>query len=156
MGIRKSAQLRLGTPPPSYSETKSEYLNYAQQFRFSEENISCVADITAILIEIAPGNNELRLAVMEAVANCLRHSHGANLGIRIERIENLYHATITDDGDGFAFEDILARARSGDIPDLEETHGRGIYLMDRLSEGTLRISDGGRRVEFFIPAVPEN
>jgi serine/threonine-protein kinase RsbW len=87
------------------------------------------------------------VATMEATNNAIVHGNKSDpnklVSLHIEKGENELVVKLTDQGDGFDPKSIPDPTAPGNI---EKINGRGIFLMERLSD-EINYSDQGRIVE---------
>lgn len=93
---------------------------------------------------------KLLLTVVEAVNNSILHGNklciDKNVTIVYSTKPNCIEFTISDEGDGFDFLNVPDPT----IPEnLEKECGRGIYLMNHLSD-SIEFLDGGRQVHLIF------
>ncbi len=120
------------------------------------ENIQKVEDLINGIFE----ENELSedyygnmlVALSEAVDNAIKHGNqldeSKNVDIAFEHRGDNYQFTVTDQGDGFDF-DNLPDPTSPD--NIEKPEGRGIFLMKHLAD-LVNFFDNGRTVELVFKA----
>lgn len=128
---------------------------YEKTFRLRRDDLSPVASMHRIARELEPDNSDLDYALTEAAVNCINHSSGSIFSVHIVREGATYKVNIRDDGAGYDYESNLERVRKEDFPDFTGTHGRGIHIINSLSNGRLSIGDLGRHLEFHIPVTVE-
>lgn len=74
--------------------------------------------------------DDLEIAITEACANVVRHATGADkFEVRLEVADHRCAIDVVDDGDGFD-----ADAMGAGTPGASSEHGRGLYLIQALSE----------------------
>ena len=114
---------------------------------------SICEDVDRLVEESIGDNHEARLLLKEAAANCMLHSGGTRFTVTIDdESEHGPVIQVEDDGHGYDFEPTLERARRGDVPEGDVTHGRGIFLIHHYTDGRMDILDRGRRIRFALAA----
>ena len=110
--------------------------------------------VEKLIDEIAVENNisseaygNILIAILEGVNNAVTHGNKSNenkdVMIAFEIEENEFKVVIEDDGEGFDYQNIPDPTAP---ENLENINGRGIFLMEKLSD-KIEFFDEGRRVE---------
>lgn len=103
------------------------------------KNIAIVEKLVEEVCDSIFGGKELHgnilISVLEAVTNCIIHGnkrdHNKNVKIEIEANREKIKFIITDEGNGFDINSIPDPTKSENI---ENPHGRGIFLMKKLTD----------------------
>src|SRR6056297_3738257 len=91
------------------------------------------------------------IAVLEAVTNSVIHGNKRNpdkkVNLQFEATDKNFHFIIEDEGPGFDFDNVPDPTKPINV---EKPHGRGIFLMMKLSDD-ISFENDGRRVilKFF-------
>lgn len=127
---------------------------YNKEFLIDSEDTSAfLPELREAVRKIDANNDSLTLAIVEAVANCLKHSHGKRAKVEIVEDDGNYEVTVVDDGVGYDYQSHLENIKQGFVPDATASSGRGIFIIYTLCQGKLRISDNGKRIDFCLSAA---
>lgn len=91
---------------------------------------------------------DLRLLVTEVVANSVRHAsrlERGHLRLKVFASDRLVRVEVRDPGTGFQKPEPVP-------PALDESSGRGLYLVDRIADSWGVVTDGGTLVWFVLAA----
>lgn len=115
------------------------------------ENISVVEKLVDELSEkynldsLLYGN--ILVSLVEAVSNAIKHGNKMNENKKVNVCfsvdNNVLKCTVTDEGNGFDFTSVPDPTSEENI---DKPHGRGIFLISRLSD-ELDFKANGRRIE---------
>lgn len=115
----------------------------AQRARATLERVSGATDPDVL--------DTLKLLVTELVTNSIRHCRvpdkGWSIAVSVEVREGVVHVEVSDPGGGFH--------RDPATPSPLEVSGRGLYLVDQMTDRWGIDNDGKTRVWFDLPAVSE-
>jgi len=132
--------------------------NHKARFESKTDNIPVVE---SLVDEVCEENHidqdyygNILIAVTEAVNNAIQHGNkqdpSKSFDLLIDSQENQLVFTVSDEGEGFDFENLPDPTEPGNI---DKPHGRGIFLMKHLAD-EVEFSDEGRTValKFQTPA----
>lgn len=121
--------------------SRLENLNYIEKL------IDEVSDIFNLNSDIY---GKVLISTIEAVNNSIIHgnklSPDKNVFVKLNFIENELHIYITDEGKGFDFYNVPDPTKPENI---ENIHGRGIFLMKNLADNVI-FTDDGKSVELIF------
>ncbi|MFC2086902.1 ATP-binding protein, partial [Bacteroidota bacterium] len=93
---------------------------------------------------------KILIATIEAVNNSIIHgnklSPDKKVVVRVKGVDKEVHIIVSDEGPGFDFYDVPDPTTPENI---ENIHGRGIFLMKNLADGVI-FTDDGKSVELIF------
>ncbi len=121
--------------------SRLENLNYIEKL------IDEVSDIFKLDSDVY---GKVLISTIEAVNNSIIHgnklSPEKNVTVKLNFIEKELHIFITDEGKGFDFYNVPDPTKPENI---ENIHGRGIFLMKNLADNVI-FTDDGKSVELIF------
>ncbi len=94
--------------------------------------------------------DNILIAVLEAVTNCIIHGNKHNpdkkVNLQFEVTDNAFQFIVADEGPGFDYEYVPDPTKAINI---EKSHGRGIFLMTELSND-IAFKNNGRSVKLIF------
>lgn len=116
------------------------------------ENISYVEKLVDEISDTYNLNNiiygNILVSLVEAVSNAILHGNKSDpskkVNVECEVEDNYIYFTICDEGDGFDFTNIPDPTATENI---DKPHGRGVFLMNKLSDG-ISYQKNGTEVKF--------
>lgn len=118
-----------------------------ENLNFIEKLIDEVSDIFELDSDLY---GKVLISTIEAVNNSIIHGNklcvDKNVKVHICKEKNELHITVTDQGDGFDFYNVPDPTRP---ENLENIHGRGIFLMKNLADNVI-FTDDGKNVELIF------
>jgi serine/threonine-protein kinase RsbW len=121
--------------------SKLENLNYIEKL---------IDEMTEIFNLDSDMYGKVLISTIEAVNNSIIHgnklSPDKKVTVHINKIKNELHILVTDQGPGFDFYNIPDPTKPENI---ENIHGRGIFLMKNLADNVI-FTDDGKSVELIF------
>jgi serine/threonine-protein kinase RsbW len=111
-------------------------------------------DLISVELGIKQDNyGKILVSTMEAVNNAIIHGNKGEkkklVEIEISYRRKKLYITVSDQGTGFKYKEIPDPTKPENI---ENLHGRGIYLMSKLSDG-IEFNDTGNRVTMMFKDI---